>query len=150
MLPFLKNSNPPTLPLGFVLDVDKPPRAQSLNRLLSRCSEDTYPPNLLKLALEKSAFNMSIWQVKDSNLVGFVRATSDRGLNANLWNLVAEPGDNQQDLLKVLVYNALKVLRRDMPGCSVSVSAKPYLIKPLKSQGFLLDPGGIRAMGFKL
>ena len=93
---------------------------------------------------------MSIWQVKDSNLVGFVRATSDRGLNANLWNLVAEPGDNQQDLLKVLVYNALKVLRRDMPGCSVSVSAKPYLIKPLKSQGFLLDPGGIRAMGFKL
>ena len=150
MLPFLKNSNPPTLPLGFVLDTGKPPRAQSLNRLLSRCSEDTYPPNLLKLALEKSAFNMSIWQVKDSNLVGFVRATSDRGLNANLWNLVAEPGDNQQDLLKVLVYNALKVLRRDMPGCSVSVSAKPYLIQPLKSQGFLLDPGGIRAMGFNL
>ena len=93
---------------------------------------------------------MSILKVKDGNLVGFVRATSDRGLNANLWNLVAEPGDNQQDLLGVLVYNALKVLRRDIPGCSISVAATPYAIQSLKRQGFLLDPGGIRAMGFKL
>ena len=138
------------MPSGFFLESQKAPLPRDLNRLLSKCNEETHPPKKLALALEKSCFYLSIFEESSGKLAGFVRATSDRGLNANLWNLVAEPGDNQQDLLKVLVYNALKVLRRDMPGCSISVQAPVSSFISLEESGFILDPNGIRVMGYKL
>ena len=82
--------------------------------------------------------------------MGFVRATSDKGLNANLWNLVATPGEYQDLLLLFLVHHSLRILRREMPGCSISVSAPSVAITALLNQGFLLDPNGIRAMGLRL
>ena len=45
------------------------------------------------------------------------------GLNANLWNLAARPGPDQARLLTVPMHRALHILRRDPPGCSLSVSA---------------------------
>ncbi len=102
------------------------------------------------MALEKSLCHVSIFEESSGKLSGFVRATSDCGLNANLWNLVAEPGDKQAELLAVLVHRVLRVLRQDMPGCSVSVSAPSIAFQALKAQGFLIDPSGIRAMGFRL
>ena len=41
-------------------------------------------------------------------------------------------------------------LRRELPGCSISVAALPEAIEPLRRQGFVVDPGGIRAMGLQL
>ena len=82
--------------------------------------------------------------------MGFVRATSDNGLNANLWNLVAEPGNYQSIFLAVLVNRVMAILRRDLPGCSISVSSPRIAIDALKANGFLLDPNGIRAMGIRL
>jgi hypothetical protein len=83
--------------------------------------------------------------------VGFVRATSDLALNANLWDLAADPADpSQPQLLLVLVHTALARLRRDLPGCSISVAALPAALQPLRHQGFVVDPGGIRAMGLRL
>jgi hypothetical protein len=83
-------------------------------------------------------------------LVGFVRATSDMALNANLWNLSARPGPDQGRLLTVLMHRALHILRRDLPGCSLSVSAPAMSLEALKGQGFVIDPSGIRAMGLRL
>jgi hypothetical protein len=83
--------------------------------------------------------------------VGFVRATSDLALNANLWDLAADPGEpDRGQLLLVLVHTALNRLRRDLPGCSISVAALPEAVEPLRQQGFVVDPGGIRAMGLQL
>ncbi|WP_320666845.1 N-acetyltransferase [Prochlorococcus sp. MIT 1307] len=140
----------PHLPSGFVLDIDYVPSPDALNRLLARCNEETHPSRRLALALEKSDFHLSILEESSGKLSGFVRATSDKGLNANLWNLVAEPSFAQGQLLAVLVHRSLGILRKKMPGCSVSVSAPVIALEALKENGFLIDPGGIRAMGFKL
>ncbi len=149
MFTFRQNAKP-RLPDGFLLETKVAPTPEALNRLLARCNEDTYPRRRLALALKQSVCNLSVLDQSTGKLYGFVRATCDRGLNANLWNLVAEPGDKQKELLAVLVHSALVILRRDMPGCSVSVLAPSIAIKALQQQGFLLDPGGIRAMTFRL
>ena len=132
------------------MKTEKAPSADALNRLLSRCNERTHPPKRLTMALENSFCYLSILEEVSGNLSGFVRATSDNGLNANLWNLVAEPGNKQSQLLAVLVHRALVILRRDLPGCSISVSAPVMSIEALKENGFLIDPSGIRAMDFRL
>jgi hypothetical protein len=84
-------------------------------------------------------------------LVGFVRATSDQALNANLWDLLSDPNDPARDeVLLALVRAALGRLRRELAGCSVSLSAPPEALAALQAAGFLVDPGGIRAMGLRL
>jgi hypothetical protein len=84
-------------------------------------------------------------------LVGFVRATSDQALNANLWDLMADPEDPARDeVLLALLQAALGRLRRELAGCSVSLSAPPEALAALEHCGFLVDPGGIRAMGLRL
>ena len=148
MFPFRHQS--PKLPSGFVLDIQNPPSPDALNRLLALCNEETHPPRRLALALRESAFHLSIWNESNRRLVGFVRATSDKGLNANLWDLVAEPSREQGKLLAVLVHRSLGILRRKMPGCSVSVSAPVMALEALEKNGFLVDPNGIRAMGLRL
>ncbi len=150
MFAFRGNSQAPLLPEGFILVTDQPPSSQELNKLLSKCNEKTHPPSRLDLALKNSFCNLSILEESKGNLAGFIRATSDNGLNANLWNLVAKPGNQQESLTLVLIHRILLILRRDMPGCSISVSAPSFAITALQEQGFLLDPNGIRAMGYRL
>ncbi len=132
------------------MDSETPPSAEALNRLLAKCNQETHPIRELDLAMQNSAFHLSIFKESTRKLVAFVRATSDKGLNANLWNFVAEPSPQQKQLLSVLAYRSLAILKRTMPGCSVSVSAPVMAIEALKENGFVIDPGGIRAMGLKL
>ncbi len=132
------------------MDNETPPPAEVLNRLLAKCNQETYPSKQLSLAIKNSSFHLSIWEESTGKLVGFVRATSDYGLNANLWNFVAEPSPRQKQFLAVLAYRALEILKRTMPGCSISVSAPAIAVEALKENGFLIDPGGIRAMGLHL
>ena len=138
------------LPSGFILERNQIPSALEVNKLLASCKEPTYSPRRLSLAMEKSFCNLSILEEKTGKLFGFVRATSDKGLNANLWNLSAQPGMNQQRFLEILINRSLMILRREMPGCSISIAAPQSSIQILQSQGFLLDPAGIRAMGYNL
>ena len=79
-----------------------------------------------------------------------MRVTSDRGLNANLWNLSAAPGNNQQLYYSILLQVTLEKINREMPGCSISVQAPESSLKSLEESGFILDPNGIRVMGYKL
>ncbi len=150
LFPFRNHSSIPRLPPGFVLETEQAPSPEALNRLLSRCRETTHPPERLSLALQRSVFHLSIFEEGTGSLAGFVRVTSDFGLNANLWNLVAKPGACQAQLIAVLVNRALAMLRRDLPGCSISVSATTATLEALQEQGFLIDPNGIRAMGYRL
>ena len=83
-------------------------------------------------------------------MYGFVRVTSDRGLNANLWNLSAAPGNNQHLFYSILLQVTLEKINREMPGCSISVQAPISSFKSLEESGFILDPNGIRVMGYKL
>ena len=50
----------------------------------------------------------------------------------------------------MLVHAALGRLRRELAGCSISLSAPPQALAALERYGFAVDPGGIRAMGLKL
>ncbi|WP_413442175.1 N-acetyltransferase [Synechococcus sp. MIT S1220] len=150
MLPFFQQPVVPRLPSGYVLETTAVPTAAALNHLLASCEESTHPEQHWERALESSLWQLSIIEESSGELVGFVRATSDLALNANLWNLSARPGPDQQQLFTVLVHRALHILRRDLPGCSLSVSAPSIAIAALETNGFVIDPGGIRAMGLQL
>ena len=150
MLSFLQQPSIPPLPEGTRLETSTPPTAQQLNTLLMSCGESTHPEERWELALQRSLWHISILEESTGELIGFVRATSDLALNANLWNLAAKPGPTQGVLFAVLVHRALQVLRRDLPGCSLSISAPADALQALKEQGFLIDPNGIRAMGLSL
>ena len=83
--------------------------------------------------------------------MGFIRATSDRALNANLWDLISAPEDPARDkVIRALVTAALDRLRRELSGCSISISAPAEALATLAQVGFVIDPGGIRAMGLRL
>ena len=138
------------MPEGFVLLRSELVSVRKINRLLSRCNQDTHQPRKLELALKKSDFYLTLLEKTSDDLVGFVRVTSDKGLNANLWDLVAEPGDQQETYMSIMVFKAIEIIRRELPGCSISVAAPLISINPLKANGFLLDPNGIKTMGFRL
>ena len=147
----LNSSNKcPQIPEGFVLLRSEFVSARKINSLLSRCNQDTHQPRKLELALKSSDFYLTLLQKTSERLVGFVRVTSDKGLNANLWDLVAEPGDQQEKYMSIVVFKAIEIIRRELPGCSISVAAPSISIKALKANGFLLDPNGIKTMGFRL
>ena len=139
----------PQIPEGFLLLRSELISIRKINRLLSRCNQDTHQPRKLELALKNSDFYLTLIRKAPENLVGFVRVTSDKGLNANLWDLVAEPGDQQEKYMSIVVFKAIEIIRRELPGCSISVAAPVISLEPLKANGFLLDPNGIKTMGFR-
>ena len=140
----------PQIPEGFILLRSEVVPVRKINRLLSKCNQDTHQPRKLELALKSSEFYLTLLQKTSENLVGFVRVTSDKGLNANLWDLVAEPGDQQEKYISIMVFKAIEIIKRELPGCSISVAAPLISLKALKANGFLLDPNGIKTMGFRL
>ncbi len=111
---------------------------------------DTYSPNKLAFALDQSYRNISIIEEKTSKLYGYVRITTDKGLNANLWDLVALPCKYQKDFLAILINKAIAIIRRELPGCSVSIAASQIALKIIEKEGFIIDPDGIRVMSFRI
>ena len=126
------------------------PLAKDVNKLLASCGCETFPMKLLSEAIQKSNFFFTIQNGLKNKLYGFVRVTSDKGLNANLWNLSAAPSNNQQLYYSILLQVTLEKINREMPGCSISVQAPVSSFKSLEECGFILDPNGIRVMGYKL
>ena len=138
------------LPEGYFINSSQVPNAKDLNRLLVNCGCESFPTQKISLAVKNSNFFFAIQYESKNKLFGFVRVTSDKGLNANLWNLSAEKGNNQNLFYSVLLQATLEKINREMPGCSISVQAPPSSFKSLEESGFILDPNGIRVMGFKL
>ena len=138
------------LPSGYFVNSSQIPLAKDVNKLLANCGCETFPVKPLSEAIKKSNFFFTIQNEFKNKLYGFVRVTSDRGLNANLWNLSAASGDNQELFYLILLQVTLEKINREMPGCSISVQAPVSSFKSLKESGFILDPNGIRVMGFKL
>ena len=138
------------LPEGYFINSSQEPMAKDLNRLLVNCGCESFPIQRMSLAIKSSNFFFTIQKESNKKLYGFVRVTSDRGLNANLWNLSAEQGNNQNLFYSVLLQVTLEKINREMPGCSISVQAPESSFKSLEKSGFILDPNGIRVMGYKL
>ena len=138
------------LPEGYFVNSSQIPLAKEFNKLLANCGCETFPMKLLSEAIKKSNFFFTIQNQLKNKLYGFVRVTSDRGLNANLWNLSAEKGDNPQLFYSILLQVTLDKINREMPGCSISVQAPASSFKSLEESGFILDPNGIRVMGYKI
>ena len=138
------------LPEGYFINSSQIPIAKDLNRLLVNCGCESFPVQKLSLAVKNSNFFFTIQSESKRKLYGFVRVTTDRGLNANLWNLCAAKGNNQNLFYSVLIQATLEKINREMPGCSISVQAPVSSFKSLEESGFILDPNGIRVMGFKL
>jgi len=139
-----------TLPEGYFVNSSKIPLAKEVNKLLANCGCETFPIKPLSEAIQKSNFFFTIQNELKNKLYGFVRVTSDRGLNANLWNLSALKGNNQELFYLILLKVTLEKINREMPGCSISVQAPVSSLKILEESGFIIDPNGIRVMGYKL
>ncbi len=137
------------LPDGYFINSSEFPPAKEVNKLLVKCGCDSFPVKSLSIAIEKSNFFFSIQKERYSRIYGFVRVTSDRGLNANLWNLSADSDINQKLFYSVLIGLTLEKINREMPGCSISVQAPVSSFGSLEESGFILDPNGIRVMGYK-
>ena len=138
------------LPEGYFINSSQIPLAKEVNKLLANCGCETFPIKPLEEAIQISNFFFTIQREAQNKLYGFVRVTSDRGLNANLWNLSAAPGNNQQLYYAILLQVTLEKITREMPGCSISVQAPLSSFKALEDIGFILDPNGIRVMGYKI
>ena len=138
------------LPEGYFVNSSQIPLAKEVNKLLANCGCETFPMKLLSEAIQKSNFFFTIQNGLKNKLYGFVRVTSDRGLNANLWNLSAAKGPNQELFYSILLQVTLQKINIEMPGCSISVQAPESSFKTLEESGFILDPNGIRVMGYKL
>ena len=138
------------LPEGYSINSSQVPTAKDLNRLLVNCGSESYPIQKLALAIKNSDFFFTIQKQSEIKPYGFVRVTSDRGLNANLWNLSAEKGINQDLFYSILLRASLEKINREMPGCSISVQAPVSSFKSLEESGFILDPNGIRVMSYKI
>ena len=138
------------LPEGYFVNSSQIPLAKEVNKLLANCGCETFPIKLLSEAIQKSNFFFTIQNESEKKIYGFVRVTSDRGLNANLWNLSAQSGKNQTLFYSILLQVTLEKINRQMPGCSISVQAPVSSFKSLEDSGFILDPNGIRVMGYKL
>ena len=138
------------LPEGYFINSSQVPNPRDLNRLFANCCSESFPTQKISLAIKNSNFFFTIQNELNNKLFGFVRVTSDRGLNANLWNLSAEQGNNQNLFYSVLLQVTLEKINREMPGCSISVQAPVSSFKSLEEIGFILDPNGIRVMGYKL
>ena len=138
------------LPEGYFVNSSEIPPAKSVNKLLASCSSDFFANDKLFTAIEQSNFFFSICSKQRNKIHAFVRVTSDKGLNANLWNLCAEPGEYQNLFYLVLLKLTLEKINREMPGYSVSVQAPISSFKSLEESGFILDPNGIRVMGYKI
>ena len=64
--------------------------------------------------------------------------------------MCAVPDNNQQLYYLILLQVTLEKINREMPGCSISVQAPSSSFKSLEDSGFIIDPNGIRVMGYKL
>ncbi|MEB3322808.1 MAG: N-acetyltransferase [Synechococcaceae cyanobacterium] len=150
MLPFRSHLQTPRLREGYELLSDPELSAGELNELLDRCGEPGRSPEIWRRVLARSTWYLAVVR-PDGRLVGFVRSTSDRALNANLWDLLSDPQDPARaEVITALVRTALGRLRRELGGCSISLSAPPEALEALTRAGFVVDPGGIRAMGLGL
>ena len=138
------------LPESYFVNSSKIPSAKEVNKLLASCGCETFPIKPLSEAIKKSNFYFSIQNELKDKLYGFVRVTSDKGLNANLWNLSAAPGNSQKLYYSILLQVTLEKINREMPGCSISVQAPSSSFQSLEEIGFIIDPNGIRVMGYKL
>ncbi len=120
------------LPEGYFINSSKIPSAKEVNKLLANCGCETFPSKPLSDAIQKSNFFFTIQNELKNKLYGFVRVTSDRGLNANLWNLSASQDNNQQLYYSILLQVTLEKINREMPGCSISVQAPVSSFKSLE------------------
>jgi len=151
LIPFRLQPPTPRLREGYrLLDNPELP-AEALNQLLLQVGEHPRSPERWQSVLVRSNWWFGVVNESRAQLVGFVRVTSDMALNANLWDLVADANDPAEtEVYLALVGAALGRLRRELSGCSISLAAPPAALEALTQHGFVIDPGGIRAMGLPL
>lgn len=150
LLPFRGPSVPSPLGPGYGLLVQPTLDVEALNQLLESCGSKPRNPALWQRVIHHSAWHLVV-RNSEGRWVGFIRATSDRALNANLWDLITTPTDPSRDeVIQALVVAALDRLRRELSGCSISISAPAEALAALRRAGFVIDPGGIRTMGLRL
>ncbi len=145
-----------TLPKDWLIlqDPDRPDAAV-VNRLLQACGQPERSIERVALALERSDLLVSLWRPAlggaGHQLVGLVRATSDRSLNVNLWDLcVLSEIQPRGPYIHLLMRSMLLRLRRDLAGCSISMMTMAEDVPELERFGFLESPNGIRAMALQL
>ena len=144
------------LPTGWLIleDPDRPD-AVAVNQLLQACGQPARSTERVAMALQRSDLLVSLWRpapgTTGHRLAGLVRATSDRSLNVNLWDLcVLDDVQPRGRYVHLLMRSMLLRLRRDLAGCSISMMTMAEDVPELERFGFVESPKGIRAMALQL
>jgi len=120
---------------------------ESLNPLLVKLRQPARDLHKFDLALQHSLLCITLRQVKDSTIVGFVRLVGDGIFNVIVWDFVVDPDLPQREAAKLLLVERLKrEIRRQFGQCSVSVFASPQDVPTWQQAKFIPDQRGVRAM----
>jgi len=139
-----------TLPEDFELLRDKMPSLKELNKLFSDSNIETHETKKLCLALKNSDFFLSIVHKSKKLLYGFIRVTSDKGLNASLRDLSIKKIDNEKLLIGHLINSAINIIRRELPGCNISIVCSSITLEVVKDFDFKINHDGRKFMKIKL
>jgi hypothetical protein len=98
LIPF-RTSSPslPRLPQGYAIVSVPDLNSADLNYLLGACGELPRTATIWQRVLERSAWHLGVHNA-NGQWVGFIRATTDQALNANLWDLLTDPAETLRQL----------------------------------------------------
>ncbi|MFM7235542.1 MAG: N-acetyltransferase, partial [Cyanobium sp.] len=103
LLPFRAPSPANPLRAGYELLVQPDLQVDALNQLLTSCGGKPRGAVTWQEVIRHSAWHLAV-QNPQGRWVGFIRATSDRALNANLWDLLTTAEDPfREEVIRALV-----------------------------------------------
>nr|WP_255325070.1 GNAT family N-acetyltransferase [Xenococcus sp. PCC 7305] len=118
-----------------------------LEELCDRVGWARRPLRKVRKAIQNSFLVVSMWEIKGKRrrLIGFARATSDCAFNATIWDVVVDPGFQNQGLGKAMMKYTIKKLRT-ADISNITLFADPQVVNFYRRLGFLVDPEGIKGM----
>jgi aralkylamine N-acetyltransferase len=120
---------------------------EEINTLLVKAGRPPRDVAKWRRAIDNSYVVVHARLVKTGALVGFARATSDRALNATVWDLVTDPMLRDRAVMaRNVISYLLREIRRTVPTCSIALISDADDVKFFSSMDFVASPDGITSM----
>lgn len=129
------------------MSADKDVSPSEINSLLVAASKPVRDEAKWQKAIDNSYVVVHARLLGTGQLVGFARATSDRALNATIWDLVTDPSlPDQATMARNIISYLLRDIRRTVPTCSIALISDPDDIAFFEAMEFVGSPDGITSM----
>ena len=129
----------------FIFSQSRPFDLIELEQLLQSVGWSRRPLKRVKKALDNSLLKVGLWRhdSKFPRLIGFARCTGDGILEATVWDVAISPIYQGSGFGKKLMLYVIKSIK-EMGIKRITLFADPGVIDFYKSQGWTLDPKGMK------